>query len=125
MVERGDPKPERQRIRKLAQAALNADVTVDQLTTIIVDMGDTLEGVGQTVDGMNVTIASLDETLTRMSETLDQVDLIAARMNDVVVRMERVVGRVEAIVDIGEVAIRPLGALESVGRSVAGRLGLK
>ncbi|MCH5642058.1 MULTISPECIES: hypothetical protein [unclassified Gordonia (in: high G+C Gram-positive bacteria)] len=116
--------PERQRIRKLAQAALNADVTVEQLTTIIDDMGETIDGIGDTMTGMNSTIEKLDATLTRMSGTLDQVDATVDRMADVVARLESIVARVEAIVEIGEIAARPLGAIESAGRSVISRLGL-
>lgn len=121
----GSRPPERQRIRKLAQAALNADVTVEQLTTIIDDMGETIDGIGDTMVGMNSTVEKLDATLNRMSNTLDQVDATVDRMADVVARMERVVGRVEAIVEIGELATRPLGALESAGRSVIARLGIR
>lgn len=127
MADRGEHTPsrppERQRIKKLAQAALNADVTVEQLEGILADMGETLDGLGPTMDGLNSTIAKLDSTLVRLSGTLDQVDATVDRMSDVVGRLERVVGRVETLVGIGEAALRPLGALESAGRSVVARLG--
>ncbi|MBD0862089.1 hypothetical protein IA539_12810 [Gordonia sp. zg691] len=127
MADRGDHTstrpPERQRIRKLAQAAMNADVTVEQLDGILADMGETLNGLGPTMDGLNSTIEKLDATLVRMSGTLDQVDATVDRMSDVVQRLERVVGRVESLVELGEAALRPLGALESAGKSVAARLG--
>ncbi|GAC85946.1 hypothetical protein [Gordonia paraffinivorans] len=116
---------DRQRIRKLAQAALNADVTVEQLEGIIADMGETLEGLGPTMTKMDATIERLDATLVRMSGTLDQVDTTVDRMAEVVMRLERVVARVEVLVGIGEAALRPLGAIESAGRSVAARLGLR
>ncbi|EON33450.1 MULTISPECIES: hypothetical protein [Gordonia] len=127
MADRGEhasPRPpERQRIKKLAQAALNADVTVEQLEGILADMGETLDGLGPTLDGLNSTIAKLDSTLVRLSGTLDQVDATVDRMSDIVGRLERVVGRVEALVGIGETALKPLGALESAGKSVVARLG--
>ncbi|GAC01313.1 hypothetical protein GONAM_24_00690 [Gordonia namibiensis NBRC 108229] len=125
MVDTSSSKPpERQRIKKLAQAAFNADVTVEQLEGIIADMGETLEGLGPTMGNLDATIEKLDATLVRMSGTLDNVDATVGRMSDVVARLERVVARVEVLVGIGEAALRPLGALESAGRSVAARFGL-
>lgn len=108
---------ERQRFRKLAQAALNADVTVDQLQTIIDDVGTTLGGMDRTLIG-------LDDTLRRFGATLDSVDATVARMTVVVDRMERITGRLESIVDIVELAVKPIGTLEAAGRGIATRLGL-
>lgn len=115
---------ERQRFKKLAQAALNADVTVDQVQGILVDLGGVLEDMDKTITGLDGGIDNLNSALARMSGTLDQVDATVGAMGDVVDRLERVVSRVEALVGIGEVALRPLGALESAGRSVAARFGL-
>ncbi|AZG45067.1 hypothetical protein [Gordonia insulae] len=120
-----DDRPqERQRFKKLAQAALNADVTVDQVESILVDLGDVLVDMNKTIGGLDGAIDTLDSTLSRLSGTLDQVDSTVVAMVDVVDRLERVVGRVEILVGIGEAAMRPLGAIESAGRSVASRLGL-
>ena len=132
MVDRGignpgtsDERPqERQRFKKLAQAALNADVTVDQVEGILSDLGDVLVDMNKTISGLDGAIDTLDTTLSRLSGTLDQVDSTVVAMVDVVDRLERVVGRVETLVGIGEVALRPLGVIESAGRSVASRLGL-
>ncbi|MCZ4578215.1 hypothetical protein M0655_21700 [Gordonia amicalis] len=125
MVDTASSKPpERQRIKKLAQAALNADMTVEQLEGILADMGEALEGLGPTMSNLDATIEKLDATLVRMSGTLDQVDATVDRMSDVVARLERVVARVEVMVGIGEAALRPLGMLESAGKSVVARLGL-
>ncbi|MYR06341.1 hypothetical protein GTV32_08430 [Gordonia sp. SID5947] len=115
---------ERQRIKKLAQAALNADVTVDQVEAILTDLGDVLVDMNKTIGGLDGAIDTLDGTLSRLSGTLDQVDSTVVTMGDVVDRLERVVSRVEILVGIGEAALRPLGALESAGRGVAARLGL-
>ncbi|ROZ83987.1 hypothetical protein [Gordonia sp. OPL2] len=120
----GDDRPqERQRFKKLAQAALNADVTVDQVEGILSDLGDVLIDMNKTIGGLDGAIDTLDSTLTRLSGTLDQVDSTVVAMGDVVDRLERVVSRVEALVGIGEVAMRPLGAIESAGRGLASRLG--
>ncbi|MGV9710673.1 hypothetical protein ACWDTI_08410 [Gordonia sp. NPDC003424] len=115
---------ERQRFKKLAQAALNADVTVDQVQTILVDLGAVLEDMDKTITGLDDGIENLNGTLDRMTGTLDKVDATVGAMGDIVDRLERVVGRVEVLVGIGEAALRPIGALESAGRSVASRLGL-
>ena len=47
---------ERQRIRKLAQAALNADVTVEQVDTILTDLGSALDGFDRTLSDLDGTI---------------------------------------------------------------------
>ncbi|GAA1481615.1 hypothetical protein GCM10009624_20550 [Gordonia sinesedis] len=120
------PRPgERQRFRRLAQAALNADVTVEQVDTILTEMGTALTGLDTTLGGLDDTIERLDVTLERLSGTLDQVDLTVQRMADVVARLEGVVSRVENMVAIGEKALRPLGTIEDVARTVLARLGLR
>ncbi|GAA3725871.1 hypothetical protein [Gordonia hankookensis] len=120
-----DARPaERQRFKKLAQAALNADVTVDQVEAILTDLGDVLVDMNKTISGLDGAIDNLGVTMSRLTGTLDQVDSTVVAMVDVVDRLERVVGRVEILVGIGEAAMRPLAALESAGRGVASRLGL-
>ncbi|MFW0784525.1 hypothetical protein AAFP35_08370 [Gordonia sp. CPCC 206044] len=116
--------PERQRFRKLAQAALNADVTVEQVEVILADLGDVLVDMNKTIGGLDGAIDNLGDTMSRLTGTLDQVDATVIAMGDVVGRLERVVGRVEALVALGESAFRPLGVLESFGRGVATRLNL-
>lgn len=123
-VQSGVRPGERQRFRKLAQAALNADMTVDQVDTILADMGDALDGLGSTLTDLDGTIARMETTLTQLSTTLVQVDQTVDRMAEVVGRLEQIVGRVEAIVAMTETALRPLGALESAGRTMLARIGL-
>ncbi|MEE4022297.1 hypothetical protein V1Y59_04325 [Gordonia sp. PKS22-38] len=119
----GEARPgERQRFKKLAQAALNADMTVDQVESILVDLGDVLVDMNKTMTGLDGAVDTLDGTLSRLSGTLDKVDSMVGAMGDVVDRLEGVVSRVEALVSLGEAALRPLGAIESAGRSVASRL---
>lgn len=115
---------ERQRIRKLAQAALNADVTVEQVDTILTDLGSALDGFDRTLSDLDGTIESLNSTLGQLSTTLNMVDATVDRMADVVARLEKVVGRVEVLVAVGERVLKPLGAIESAGRSVMSRIGL-
>lgn len=116
---------ERQRLRKLAQAALNADVTVEQVNDILGGLGGVLGDMDSTISTLQGTAADLDNTLARFSLTLDTVDVAIAQMGDVVDRMDAIVTRVELIVGIAEAAFRPIGVLESAGRSVAARLGIR
>jgi ABC-type transporter Mla subunit MlaD len=99
----------RERIQKLAQAALNADVTVDQVDAILVGLSETLED-------LNNSTGNLDATLERFNETISRINELAPRLNAVVDRMEGIVGRVERIVEIGEAAVAPLTATESAVR---------
>ncbi len=65
-----DGKPVRtgpERIRKLAQAALNADVTVEQVDTI-------LEGLSETLVDLNNSTGNLDATLERFNETINSIN---------------------------------------------------
>jgi ABC-type transporter Mla subunit MlaD len=104
-----------ERIRKLAQAALNADVTVDQVDTI-------LEGLGETLVDLNNATGNLDATLIRFNETINHINELAPRLNAMVDRLEAIVERVERIVGIGEAAVAPLAATESAVRGVVNRV---
>ena len=84
-----------ERIRKLAQAALNADVTVEQVDTI-------LEGLSETLIDLNNSTANLDATLERFNDTINSINELAPRLIAVVDRLEGIVSRVERIVGIGE-----------------------
>jgi hypothetical protein len=106
---RTGPRTRTERIRKLAQAALNADVTVDQVDTI-------LEGLGETLVDLNNSTGNLDATLVRFNETINHINELAPRLTVVVERMERVVDRVERIVGIGESVMSPLAATEQAVR---------
>jgi hypothetical protein len=106
---RTGPRTGTERIRKLAQAALNADVTVDQVDTI-------LEGLGETLVDLNNSTGNLDATLVRFNETINHINELAPRLTAVVERMERIVDRVERIVGIGESVISPLAATEHAVR---------
>jgi methyl-accepting chemotaxis protein len=99
----------RERIQKLAQAALNADVTVDQVDAI-------LEGLGETLVDLNNSTGNLDVTLERFNETINSINELAPRLIAVVDRMEGIVARVERIVGIGESVMSPLTATEQAVR---------
>jgi ABC-type transporter Mla subunit MlaD len=104
-----------ERIRKLAQAALNADVTVEQVDTI-------LEGLSETLVDLNNSTGNLDATLERFNETINSINELAPRLIAVVERMEGIVSRVERIVDIGESMFSPLSATEQAVRGAVNRV---
>jgi ABC-type transporter Mla subunit MlaD len=104
-----------ERIRKLAQAALNADVTVDQVDTI-------LEGLGATLVDLNNSTGNLDATLERFNETINHINELAPRLIAVVDRMESIVSRVERIVGIGESVMSPLAATEQAVRGAVNKV---
>jgi hypothetical protein len=104
-----------ERIRKLAQAALNADVTVDQVDTI-------LAGLSETLVDLNSSIGNLDVTLERFNETINSINELAPRLIAVVNRMEGIVSRAERIVGIGESVMSPLAATEQAVRSAVNKM---
>jgi ABC-type transporter Mla subunit MlaD len=104
-----------ERIRKLAQAALNADVTVEQVDTI-------LGGLSETLVDLNSSTANLDATLERFNETINSINQLAPRLNAVVDRMEGIVARVERIVGIGESVMSPLTATEQAVRGAVNKV---
>jgi ABC-type transporter Mla subunit MlaD len=112
---RTGPRTGTERIRKLAQAALNADVTVDQVDTI-------LEGLSETLIDLNNSTENLDATLVRFNETISHINELAPRLNAMVDRLEAIVERVERIVGIGEAAVAPLAATESAVRGAVNKV---
>ena len=113
---------DRQRIRKLAQAALNADQTVGQVEMLLADMGPLLVGLTKTTGSLDATLAGMDATIATMDATLSKVDTTVEQMATVVERLEAVTSRVEQVVLIVEAALRPIGVVESASRAIVGRL---
>ncbi|MGH3954300.1 hypothetical protein DE4585_04481 [Mycobacteroides salmoniphilum] len=87
----------RERIQKLARAALNADVTVGQLDTVLTDMS---------------------AVLIDMNDTLGVIGELTPRMMLVVERMENVMTRIERIVGLAESVLTPVTVTESAVRGV-------
>jgi division protein CdvB (Snf7/Vps24/ESCRT-III family) len=112
---RTGPRTGTERIRKLAQAALNADVTVDQVDTI-------LEGLSETLVDLDNSTGNLDATLARFNETINQINELAPRLIAVVDRLEGIVSRVERIVGIGESVMSPLAATEQAVRGAVNKV---
>ncbi len=109
------PRSGRERIQKLAQAALNADVTVEQVDTI-------LAGLTETLADLDNSTSNLDATLERFNDTISRINELAPRLIAVVDRLEGIVERVERIVGIGESVISPLAATEQAVRGAVNRV---
>ncbi len=114
MVDKADypsTRPAKKRLQTLAQAALNADVTVGQVDELLGTLSERLADLNRSTDG-------LDATLARFNETITSIDELAPRLIAVVDRMEAIVSRVERIVGIGEAVISPLAVAENTVRGV-------
>lgn len=103
------PRTGRERIKTLTQAALNADVTVEQVDAVLGDLSDALSDLNNSTRG-------LDATLARFNETITRIDELAPRLIGVVERLEGIVDRVERIVGLGESVMAPWTATEHAVR---------
>jgi hypothetical protein len=104
-------RPAQKRLRTLAQAALNADVTVEQVDTV-------LSGLSETLIDLHGSTDSLDATLERFNETITKIDELAPRLIAMVDRLEAIVDRVDRIVGVGEAVVSPISATEFAVRGV-------
>jgi ABC-type transporter Mla subunit MlaD len=86
MADKGDGRrgSGRQRLKTLTQAALNADVTVEQVGALLGALGETLTDLDKSTSG-------LDATLERFNETISSIDELAPRLISVVERLEAIV----------------------------------
>jgi membrane protein required for beta-lactamase induction len=104
MDEKPRPRSPADRIRTLAQAALNADETVDQMDHILDDLEVNLVGLNKAVGTMETSLDYFNNTLHRLNESLEQ--------------LEGMMGRVMRLVDLAESAMAPVAATESAVRGV-------
>lgn len=112
------PRRPADRIKTIAQAALNADVAVEQVGTLLEGVGETLAGLNTTIGGMDGTMKYFEETLVVFNSTLAKIDELAPRLAAVVTRMEAIVTRLERVVGVSEVITAPLAATESAVRGL-------
>ena len=120
MADKTPPRTPGEKLRTLAQAALNADETVDQLDALMEGMGVSLANLDTTMTGMAGTLKYFEETLVVFNNTLTRLDDLTPRLVSVVDRMDAIVTRLERIVGAGEVVTAPLAATESAVRGVLG-----
>lgn len=109
---------ERKRLKTLAQAALNADVTVGQLEDVLGGLGSTMNELNSSLAGLNATVARLGDGLDHLDETMGSLDDLARRLVALIEPVETIVSRIDYIVGVGEAAMSPLAATENVVRGM-------
>ncbi|HEV7580656.1 MAG TPA: ATPase [Mycobacterium sp.] len=114
--------PERNRIKTLTQAALNADKTVGQVEDVLDGLGKTMNELSSSLTRLNGTVERLEGGLDHLEGTLGHLDELAKRLIAVVEPVESIVKRIDYIVSVGETVMSPLSMTEHAVRGVVDRL---
>jgi archaellum component FlaC len=114
--------PERNRIKTLTQAALNADKTVGQVEDVLDGLGKTMNELSSSLTRLNATVERLEGGLDHLEGTLESLDELAKRLIKLVGPVETIVERIDYIVSVGETMMSPLSATEHAVRGVIDRL---
>lgn len=114
--------PERNRIKTLTQAALNADKTVGQVEDVLDGLGKTMNELSSSLTRLNGTVERLEGGLDHLEGTLQNLDELAKRLIAVVEPVESIVKRIDYIVGVGETVMSPLSVTEHAVRGVVDRL---
>ena len=113
---------ERKRLKTLAQAALNADVTVGQLEDVLAGLGHTMNELNSSLTGLNQTVDRLGGGLDHLEETLAGLDDLARRLVTLIEPVEAIVDRIDYIVGLGEAVMSPVSVTEHAVRGVVNAL---
>lgn len=108
----------RRRFKTLAQAALNAGITVGQLDDVLSGLGDTMGELNNSLVGLNHTVEHLGGGLDHLEETLAGLDDLARRLAALIEPVETIVNRIDYIVGLGEMVMSPLSVTEQAVRGV-------
>lgn len=111
-------RPPRQRIKTLTQAAMNADVTVNQLEDLLGGLGDTLTDLNESLTNLNTAVDRLDDGLDHFEATLSRIDELMKRLLTLVAPVEAIVERIDYMVGVGETVMSPLSVTEHAVRNV-------
>lgn len=111
-------RPPRQRIKTLTQAAMNADVTVNQLEDLLGGLGDTLTDLNKSLSNLNDAVDRLDDGLDHFEATLSRIDDLMKRLLTLVAPVEAIVERIDYMVGVGETVMSPLSVTEHAVRNV-------
>jgi hypothetical protein len=114
MADKSTPRTGRERIKTLAQAALNADLTVEQLETVLNTLTTSLASLDKSIDGLDRSLVTFNGSLSHLNDILERLERIVALVDPVI----DIVNRVERIVGVGETAMAPLAATESALRGM-------
>jgi methyl-accepting chemotaxis protein len=115
-TERPPRRTGRERIKTLTQAALNADVTVEQVDDVLTGLRETLGSLNNSIEGLDTSLEKLDATLSRLNESISTLDKLTAPLVSMVEQVETLVERFERIAGVGETLMSPLAATENALR---------
>jgi ABC-type transporter Mla subunit MlaD len=107
----------RQRIKTLTQAAMNADVTVNQLEDVLGGLGDSLTDLNKSLTHLNTAVDRLNSGLDHFEATLSRIDDLMGRLATLVAPVEAVVQRIDYMVSVGETVMSPLSVTEHAVRN--------
>lgn len=116
MADKTGPPRERQRLRTLAQAALNADVTIEQVDDLLSGLSGTMNDLNVSLSQLNSTVERLEGGLDHLEGTLHSLDDLAHRLIALVEPVEAIVARIDYIVSVGETVMTPLSVTEHAVR---------
>jgi ABC-type transporter Mla subunit MlaD len=111
-------RPPRQRLKTLTQAAMNADVTVNQLEGVLGGLGDTLTDLNDSLSNLNSAIGRLDNGLDHFEATLGRIDDLMKRLVTLVAPVEAIVERIDYMVGVGETVMSPFSVTEHAFRNM-------
>jgi len=111
-------RPPRQRLKTLTQAAMNADVTVNQLEDVLGGLGDTLGDLNDSLSRLNTAVDRLDAGLDHFEATLSRIDDLMKRLVTLVAPVEAIVERIDYMVGVGETVMSPLSVTEHALRNM-------
>lgn len=111
-------RPPRQRIKTLTQAAMNADVTVNQLEDLLGGLGGTLSDLNTSLSNLNSAVDRLDAGLDHFEATLSRIDDLMKRLVTLVAPVEAIVERIDYMVGVGETVMSPLSVTEHAFRNM-------
>jgi ABC-type transporter Mla subunit MlaD len=118
MADRSGGGGPRQRIKTLTQAAMNADVTVNQLEDVLGGLGDSLTDLNKSLTHLNTAVDRLDSGLDHFEATLSRIDDLMGRLATLVAPVEAIVERIDYMVGVGETVMSPLSVTEHAVRNV-------
>jgi ABC-type transporter Mla subunit MlaD len=111
-------RPPRQRLKTLTQAAMNADVTVNQLEDVLGGLGDTLTDLNNSLSNLNGAVERLDGGLDHFEATLSRIDDLMKRLVTLVAPVEAIVERIDYMVAVGETVMSPFSVTEHAFRNM-------
>ena len=113
---------ERKRIKTLAQAALNADITVGQVEDVLTGLSDTMNELNSSLSRLNGTVERMEGGLDHLDGTLARLDDLAQRLIALVEPVEAIVERIDYMVSMGETVMSPLSVTEHAVRALMNAL---